>query len=77
MDQKIIPEITDEKIAKGERFKKARKDEADIPGLDDWNVRWVGPDGYSGKAAKAVRNAFRDEQSRLMADAASTDGEHE
>jgi epoxyqueuosine reductase QueG len=76
-DQKIIPEITDEKIAKGERFKKARKDEADIPGLDDWNVRWVGPDGYSGKAAKAVRNAFRDEQSRLMADAASTDGEHE
>jgi ferredoxin len=66
-DQKVIPEITDEKIAKGDAFKASRKNLADVPGLSDWNVRWVGPEGYSGKAAKQVRNAFRDKQARLMA----------
>ena len=66
-DQKEIPEITDDKVAKGEMFKAARKNLADVPGLSDWNVRWVGPEGYSGKAAKQVRNAFRDKQARLMA----------
>jgi ferredoxin len=72
-DQKDIPEITDEKIAKGEMFKAARKSSENIAGLDDWNIRWVGPDGYTGKAAKQVRNAFRDKQARLMAVANAED----
>ena len=66
-DQKAIPEITDEKIAKGKMYKQARKDKEDIPGLNDWNIRWVGPAGYTGKAAKTVRQAFKDEQARLIA----------
>jgi ferredoxin len=71
--QKDIPEITPEKIAKGNSYRSARKAGDDVPGLNDWNVRWVGPDGYSGKAAKQVRNDFRDKQAQLKLEAA--DGE--
>ena len=66
-DQKDIPEQTPEKVALGERFKQARKDGEDITGLNEWNIRWVGPGGYTGKAARKVRQEFRDEQKRLMA----------
>ena len=65
-DQKHIPEQTPKKVALGERFKQARKDGEDIPGLNEWNIRWVGPGGYTGQAAKKVRQAFRDEKKRLM-----------
>ena len=34
----------------------------DVSGLNAWNVRWVGPDGYTGKAAKAQRQKFRHDQ---------------
>ena len=65
-DQKQIPETTPEKLAKGEAFKAAREaDPAAVPGLNDWNIRWVGPAGYSGKAAKAWRQSFRKTQTRL------------
>jgi ferredoxin len=64
-DQKIIPEQTPEKVAKGKAFQAARREGEEVPGLNPWNVRWVGPDGYSGTAAKQVRQAFRDQQRRL------------
>jgi epoxyqueuosine reductase QueG len=64
-DQKIIPEQTKEKVAKGKAFLAARREGEDVPGLNEWNIRWVGPDGYTGKAAKRVRQTFRDEQRRL------------
>jgi hypothetical protein len=35
-----------------------------VPGLNDWNVRWVGPDGYTGKAAKAQRENHRAEREK-------------
>jgi hypothetical protein len=68
-DQKHIPEQTPEKVALGKRFKQARQRGDDIPGLNEWNIRWVGPDGYTGKAARQVRQDFRAEQKRLIAEA--------
>ncbi len=71
-DQKIIPENTPEKIEKGKRFLKARKSGDDIPGLNAWNVRWVGPDGYSGKAARTHRKDFKEAQIRKATEAGQT-----
>ena len=59
--QKVIPEKTPEKIAKAKGFKEARKNGDDITGLDDWNVRWVGPDGYQGIVARQMQ-AFKKAQ---------------
>jgi len=57
-DNKDIPAKTDEKIAKGQAFKAARKEGEEVVGLDDYNIRWVGPDGYTGRAAKEKRQNF-------------------
>jgi ferredoxin len=62
--QKIIPETTPERIEKGKAYKAARKSGDDVPGLNDWNMRWVGPDGYTGKAAKAQRQKHKAEQGK-------------
>ncbi len=59
--QKVIPEKTPEKVDKARGFKDARKAGADIDGLDDWNVRWVGPEGYKGIVARQLQ-AFKAEQ---------------
>ncbi len=64
--QKKIPERTPEKEVKAKGFKAARKDGADIPGLDDWNVRWVGPEGYKGMVARQLQ-AFKAEQKARQA----------
>lgn len=50
--QKVIPEATPEKIEKGRAFKRARLAGEPIDGLDDWNIRWVGPDSYRGAVAR-------------------------
>ncbi len=55
--QKDIPEKTPEKLAKGKGFRDTRRSAAEVEGLNDWNIRWVGPDGYSGRAAKQRRRA--------------------
>ena len=59
--QKLIPEKTPEKVAKAKGFKEARKNEDAIDGLNDWNVRWVGPEGYQGIVARQLQ-AFKKEQ---------------
>ena len=64
--QKVVPEKTAGKVAKAKAYKAARRDGADIPGLDEWNRRWVGPDGYRGIVGRQLR-AFRDEQARRAA----------
>src|SRR2546421_8964823 len=51
--QKAIPEKTPEKVALGKSYKEARakhdRGEGDpLPGLTEWNARWVGPEGYQG-----------------------------
>ena len=66
-EQKSIPEWTAEKQARGEAMKQARSAGAEVAGLNDWNIRWVGPEGYSGKTAKRVREAFRVAQSDKIA----------
>ena len=60
--QKVIPETTPERIEKGKSYQAALARGDDIPGMNDWNIRWVGPDGYSGKAAKVQREKFRRER---------------
>ena len=56
--QKVIPEKTPEKRDKARGFKDARKAGANIDGLNDWNVRWVGPEGYKGIVARQLQ-AFK------------------
>ena len=59
--QKLIPEKTPEKVDKAKGFKDARKAGADVDGLNDWNVRWVGHEGYKGIVARQLQ-AFKAEQ---------------
>jgi ferredoxin len=68
--QKVIPEKTPEKVAKARGFKAARKDGAEIDGLNAWNIRWVGPDGYQGIVARQLQDFKKRQQAR-----ASSEGE--
>ena len=53
--QKHIPEKTPEKVAKAAAFKQARKGGAELPGLSEWNIRWVGEKGYQGIVARQLQ----------------------
>ena len=53
--QKVIPEKTPEKVDKAKAFKDARKSGAEIDGLNDWNLRWVGPEGYKESSRASSR----------------------
>lgn len=57
-DQKTIPEKTPEKAAKAKAFKQARAAGDEVPGLDAWNRRWVGTEGYKGIVARQLQ-AFK------------------
>jgi epoxyqueuosine reductase QueG len=52
--QKEIPEKTPEKVAIQKQFKEARK-QGGVAGLSEWNVRWVGEEGYKGMVAKQLQ----------------------
>lgn len=67
--QKAIPEKTPEKVEKAKRFKDARQQGNLPPGLNDWNKRWVGPEGYKGMVARQVQ-AFKKQQKEREAAAA-------
>jgi epoxyqueuosine reductase QueG len=60
--QKAIPERTPEKVALGKAYKERRAAGEKIAGLDDWNVRWVGPDGYKGIVARQLQEFKRMQQ---------------
>ncbi len=66
-DQKVIPEKTADKVAKANAYKAARRAGEPISGLDDWNIRWVGADGYQGIVARELK-AFRARQAARAAD---------
>jgi epoxyqueuosine reductase QueG len=53
--QKDIPEKTPEKTALGKSWLARRKAGEAVPGLNDWNLRWVGPDGYKGIVARQLQ----------------------
>ena len=71
--QKKIPEKTDEKVAKAKGFKEARRNGDPVDGLSDWNIRWVGPEGYQGMVARQLQD-FKKKQ-RAMAEQAEKDAE--
>lgn len=59
--QKNIPEKTDEKVTKGKEFRRTREVGEEISGLSDYNIRWVGEDGYKGIVARQLQK-FKQEQ---------------
>ncbi len=65
-DQKVIPEKTPDKVARAKAYKAARKNGEPVSGLDEWNRRWVGPDGYKGIVARQLK-AFRERQAERKA----------
>ena len=65
--QKDIPEKTPEKMAKAAEFKKARKEGSDLPGLNEWNIRWVGEKGYQGIVARQLQEFKRKQSEHLQA----------
>ena len=64
--QKIIPEKTQEKVNKAKAFKKARNDGEEIDGLNDWNIRWVGTEGYKGIVARQLQEFKRTQKERAV-----------
>ena len=72
--QKVIPEKTEAKVAKAKGFKQARKDGDDVSGLDAWNRRWVGPEGYQGMVARQMQE-FKAEQKRRAEEAENPEKE--
>ncbi len=68
--QKRIPEKTPERVALGKRYKDDRAahdaGSTSLPGLSDWNRRWVGPEGYQGMVAKQMQ-AFKQAQKERAA----------
>src|SRR5580700_6884685 len=62
--QKAIPEKTPEKVALGKRWRDDRQQGAAIAGLNEWNKRWVGPDGYQGMVARQLQEFKKAQQQR-------------
>ena len=67
--QKIIPEKTPEKVAKAKEFKEARKNGEAIEGLNDWNIRWVGKEGYKGIVARQLQEFRQTQKARATKEA--------
>src|SRR5712671_4646043 len=61
--QKAIPEKTPEKVALGKSYKENRQNGEAIAGLNAWNSRWVGPEGYKGMVARQLQE-FKKAQTR-------------
>ncbi|MFI5011988.1 MAG: hypothetical protein ACHQAY_06545 [Hyphomicrobiales bacterium] len=75
--QKRIPEKTEEKTALGKEYQAARKRGDAISGLNEWNIRWIGPDGYQGIVARQLQEFKRVQKERREARAAVAAAEHE
>ena len=72
--QKVIPERTLEKVALAKSRQEARRRGDAIAGLNPWNVRWVGPEGYKGIVARQMQEFKKVQKERA---AAAEAGEHE
>jgi epoxyqueuosine reductase QueG len=71
--QKVIPEKTPEKVALAKSRQGARRRGDAIDGLNPWNVRWVGPEGYKGIVARQMQDFKKLQKERA---AAAEAGEH-
>jgi len=69
--QKVIPEKTPQKALLARERQDARKRGEPIDGLNDWNIRWVGPDGYKGIVARQLQDFKRRQKERAAAADAS------
>jgi ferredoxin len=65
--QKVIPEKTEQKVTLAKARQDARKRGDPVAGLNDWNVRWVGPDGYKGIVARQLQDFKRRQRERIAA----------
>ena len=65
--QKAIPERTPERVALGKKYKADREQGMSLPGLNEWNVRWVGEDGYQGMVAKQMQSFKKLQKERAAA----------
>ena len=66
--QKVIPEKTPEKVALGQSYKAARAKGDPVSGLNEWNVRWVGPEGYKGMVARQLQEFKKQQREREAAE---------
>ncbi len=64
--QREIPERSADKDAKAKAYKAARKAGAEVSGLNEWNVRWVGPDGYQGIVGRQLQAFKQAQQARAQ-----------
>ena len=71
--QKIIPEKTPEKVALAKEMQAARRRGEAGDGLNDWNIRWVGAEGYKGIVARQLQQFKRLQQERAAAAPKRTD----
>jgi hypothetical protein len=69
--QRDIPEKTPEKVSLAKAYKERRAQGEEIAGLDPWNIRWVGPDGYRGMVARQLQTFMQDQKRRSEARAES------
>ncbi|MBM3600010.1 MAG: epoxyqueuosine reductase [Alphaproteobacteria bacterium] len=53
--QKEIPEKTPEKVQLARDMKASRQRGDAIDGLNEWNIRWVGPEGYKGIVSRQLQ----------------------
>jgi ferredoxin len=65
--QKVIPEKTLEKVALAKSRQEARRRGDAIAGLNPWNVRWVGPEGYKGIVARQMQEFKKVQKERAAA----------
>jgi ferredoxin len=65
--QKFIPEKTPQKAALAKARQDARRRGEPVDGLNDWNIRWVGPDGYKGIVARQLQDFKRRQKERAEA----------
>jgi hypothetical protein len=47
-----------------QRYKDDRKSGRPLPGLSEWNVRWVGEEGYKGIVARQLQE-FKKRQNEI------------
>jgi ferredoxin len=71
--QKVIPEKTHEKVALAKSWQEARRRGDAIAGLNPWNVRWVGPEGYKGIVARQMQEFKKVQKERAAAAEAGED----
>jgi|TARA_B100000959_G_scaffold280962_1_gene343893 epoxyqueuosine reductase QueG len=69
--QRVIPEKTPDKIEKAASYQEAHRYRADVVGLNEWNIRWVGREDYRGTAVKEQRRKYRELQQKRADDAAA------